>query len=246
MNFIYGLIDPRTLLIRYIGLATNVNRPFSHRSCLKSNWSGDITHKTNWIQELDSVGHSYDICILQSCELSDELFAAEIWWIAYGRSCGWPLTNGTDGGQGHLNPTPEARAKLSAAHKGHTRLRGYKHPPEFSATMSEAMIGNKNALGTIHSQEFRDKISDSRRGMKFSEAHRANLAIAQKKRYLENPATDERRKVVSAQMLGNKHASGSAGWSTRRRRARLREIAERIIAEFIARVQLKREMMGLR
>jgi len=47
----------------------------------------------------------------------ETLSSSERWWIAYGRVCGWPLTNLTDGGEGAVGlvKTPEHRAKLGIA-----------------------------------------------------------------------------------------------------------------------------------
>lgn len=98
ISIIYGLIDPRTLLIRYIGKSTSgLTRPKGHRcpSNLK-----DTTHRSNWIRSLHAKGLCYVITILETCSSADALAAAECWWIAFGRSCDWPLTNITDGGEG--------------------------------------------------------------------------------------------------------------------------------------------------
>jgi len=118
--FIYGLIDPRTLLIRYIGLATSKRRPHQHRYCT------DDTYKSRWIRSLHVEGLDYEICILETCFSTEELKNAERWWIAYGRASDWPLTNLTDGGE-------------SSA--------GLKQSAEFCAALSKRMIGNDYAAG---------------------------------------------------------------------------------------------------
>jgi hypothetical protein len=40
----------------------------------------------------------YEITVLETVRDATELADAERWWIAFGRACGWPLTNLTSGG----------------------------------------------------------------------------------------------------------------------------------------------------
>lgn len=95
-NFIYGLIDPRTLLIRYVGLTSvGMRRPRAHLKTLRH---GSRTYCKNWIAKLQLLGLTYDIAVLEILDDPVELDQAERWWIAFGRACGWPLTNHTDGG----------------------------------------------------------------------------------------------------------------------------------------------------
>jgi hypothetical protein len=71
-----------------------------------------------WIQSLRQNSLVPRIMLLQDVP-NDQWATAERYWIAYYRSLGCPLTNGTDGGEGKLgHPTSVAtRAKLSAATK---------------------------------------------------------------------------------------------------------------------------------
>lgn len=136
-NFIYGLIDPRTLMIRYIGLSsTGVRRPRSHK---RPSRQGTKNHCSNWIQDLIARGLLYSITVLEETE-RERLADAERWWIAYGRASGWPLTNMTDGGESIKHAarekisaalvkrevSPETRAKMSAATKIRMNLPEYR------------------------------------------------------------------------------------------------------------------------
>lgn len=86
-NLIYGLIDPRTRLIRYVGLsATGMVRPRKHRN--KTRHTG-TTHRACWLRELFAAGLDYEIVTLQETETADDLRTAERWWIAFGRA--WDL-----------------------------------------------------------------------------------------------------------------------------------------------------------
>ncbi len=111
--YIYGLIDPRTQEIRYIGF-TNKNikdRLKSHltKSSLKTN-----THKNNWIKSLLKKNLKPEIFQLQETNEKEWQFD-EQWNIQYFLSIGCNLTNGTAGGEGRLGsyPTKETREKMS-------------------------------------------------------------------------------------------------------------------------------------
>lgn len=84
---IYGLIDPRTRLIRYIGQTMRgIQRSREHRypSC-------PDTYCRRWVKKLQLLGLDYEVAVLEIVEVREQLSDAECWWIAYGRACGWPL-----------------------------------------------------------------------------------------------------------------------------------------------------------
>ena len=126
-NLIYGLIDPQTRLIRYVGLSsTGLSRPKQHRKRSRS----DNTYCRRWVKSLQRLGLDYEITILEVLTDRSELAEAERWWIAFGRGCGWPLTNLTDGG----GPSAEALAEMRRREVARTtaeaeRLRSF-YPPE--------------------------------------------------------------------------------------------------------------------
>lgn len=112
--------------------------------------------------------------------------------------------------------TPEALAKMSAAHKGHIKtpetcaklsasLKGVKKTPEHAAKIGAAKVGNKYNLGIVRSPEFREKVSASKKGASlgpWSEARRA----AHKKR---SPAPEERLRI--SETLKRYHAERRRG-----------------------------------
>lgn len=167
---IYGLIDPRTLLVRYIGQARKFKRPYDHLDCLDIDWCGARTHKTNWIQELHKAGLQYDVCILES--VAFDLNSAEIWWIAYGRACGWPLTNSTLGGEGGDTFTNSANPEQARANMRDAQL-GRHHTEE-----TKTRIGISN-VGRFVSEETRNAVAESnrrRRGIKATQEHKDNIS----------------------------------------------------------------------
>ena len=126
MRLIYGLVDPVTKLVRYIGKSTSgLRRPKMHK------YDRHKSHKVNWMKGLIARGLTYEITVLEYLPMGSSealLLATEIYWIAYGRASGWPLTNITPGGrgapEGEYNPSKrlEIRAKISERHKTNPKV----------------------------------------------------------------------------------------------------------------------------
>jgi hypothetical protein len=120
---IYALIDPRNNLIRYIGKTKHgTKRIDQHYKILKK----DQTYKAGWLRQLESAGVKFDSYVLDVAESPAALNELEVWWIAYGRALGWPLTNMTGGGDGLALPTEETLHRMSAA-----RVRQWEEDPSF-------------------------------------------------------------------------------------------------------------------
>lgn len=198
-NIIYGLRDPRTSDIRYIGRSSaGLGRPLRHGR------PGPLSretnrHKANWILHLLSVGLNYEIVVLESFVAAADLDDAECFWIAQAKALGWPLTNLTSGGGGNrgCSPTAEHRANISAAAMGHevsaktreliarTKI-GIPRSPETLAKMRAAIRPGLSAahrakisarhLGSKRPPETGARISAAlkglRKGVKLSAAHR--------------------------------------------------------------------------
>jgi hypothetical protein len=113
---VYGLVDPRTDEIRYVGKSSSgLERPRWHG--YPSALTKGRTHKQNWIRELVSEGLVYRIKVLEVVAAKEELADAEIKWIKYGHDEEWPLTNITAGGEGP-GMTRAHYANLSRLFKG--------------------------------------------------------------------------------------------------------------------------------
>lgn len=88
MIYIYGLIDPLTNQISYVGQS---NDPFRR---WEEHCSGDNTLKGEWVRRLKASGITPVVVILDHVHGGDP-FLVENWWIEFGRRMGWPLTNST-------------------------------------------------------------------------------------------------------------------------------------------------------
>ena len=118
--FIYGLTDPRTNEVRYIGKTTKgMSRPIAHGRpwILRTN----RTHRTNWINKLASTGVRFGIVVLEYCT-EETISDRERAWIAWARQIGWNLTNHTDGGEGvpGYRFKEEQKKRIGEVHKGKT------------------------------------------------------------------------------------------------------------------------------
>lgn len=138
--FIYGLVDPRTNEVRYIGWATNPKKRFREHIL-----SRDKSRKVNWIKQLYNFQMKPELIIIES-NVGHNYAEREIYWIAYYRSIGCDLTNMTNGGDGTL---------------------GLVHSDETKEKIRQKTIGNKRNQGRIHSDEARLNMSDAakKRGM---------------------------------------------------------------------------------
>lgn len=147
--YIYGLVDPRTQLIRYIGKSI---RPLQ-RLANHLNDSGKC-HRTHWLNELKKLGLKPEIVYLERIEGGWPWQESEKFWIAYGRKHGWPLTNNTDGGDGVSGLHEDAKAKM----REHGWWRGRKHTEETKRKIAE------KSRGRMASPERRAKMSKLMRG----------------------------------------------------------------------------------
>jgi hypothetical protein len=152
---IYVLIDPLDGEIRYVGVTTVT---------LESRLSGHIgeaaggidTYKCRWIRKLVRLG--FKPTIVQLCLVKGESWSeVEVYWIAYFKTIGCPLTNATEGGQGH-KITQEIKDKISLAQKGKPK----KNPnPRLSSS-------HKNKIRQATSNSWKDpvEVEKKKQGMR--------------------------------------------------------------------------------
>ena len=124
-HFIYGLFDPRTGHLRYVGKAVNMKERLATH--IREARTGSVLHSRRWIHGLLLANLRPEIDVLEECDNNTAANDAERYWISYLRFVGADLTNRTPGGDGQTKgyrPTPEAVRKSA---KG---LLGKKRTPE--------------------------------------------------------------------------------------------------------------------
>ena len=173
---IYGLRDPRTAEIRYIGKTKHIGRRLCGHLC---DTRREHTRKANWIAQLLREGLKPEVVVIDTVA-EENWIAAEIQWIAYYRWIGARLTNATDGGDGMNNPSEETRMKITIANTGRIPS------AEARRRMSEAGKGRKVSADT------RRRMSESRKGIVFSQVTKDRMSAAWKNRAPASPETCER------------------------------------------------------
>lgn len=167
---IYGLTDPRTAAVRYVGKSSSgMARPRAHANEAIKNRKVN-PHKANWIRSLVASGMAYGIVVLEEVNAKSDLNAAEIRWIAHGRANNWPLTNLTAGGGGANGASVETRQKMSVAKAGRPLT------DEWRARIGASIRGSEKFKEAMH----------RRAGGKHSEEHRAKIAAAGRGRTLSH------------------------------------------------------------
>lgn len=158
MSYIYGLLDPRTKELRYIGKTTTTLRDRLNKHMTEARSKSKNYHKLFWIRALIEEQLRPEIIEIEEVLDIGVLDDRERYWIAYYRSMGANLVNLTEGGDGAKEVTKETRAKLSAASKGKPKTpehrakigaarRGIKRPPlseEWRTNISNGLKGEKN------------------------------------------------------------------------------------------------------
>jgi len=108
--YIYGLVDPETNDIRYVGKTTKLRA----RVCGHLN-DKSRCHRASWIQGLKAKGLEPRVVVLEEIEGAWPWQEAERYWIAHAKRQGWPLTNGTSGGDGVRDLSAEGLARIRTA-----------------------------------------------------------------------------------------------------------------------------------
>lgn len=116
MYTIYGLIDPRTYAIRYVGMT--MNHPEVRLQQHLKEFDGE---RGRWLEELKRIGSKPSIVILDFAPDFEEAGKKERWWITQGVVTGWSLTNDSHTSNGrrrrearmHRQPTPKITPELT-------------------------------------------------------------------------------------------------------------------------------------
>jgi hypothetical protein len=194
-TYIYGLVDPRTGEVRYIGKSDNPRYRLTHH-CRNRLY----TVKGKWIKELIELGTKPDLCIFE-CVDFDKWEEREKWWIRFYLDNGVDLLNSNLGGSGGSYPDTETRKlvaervsktmrgrPLSESHKKALSIARKGIPPTEKVRQAniKAMTGRKLSeesirkrtlarIGKPLTEEHKKKIGDANRGRVFGEDFKSRM-----------------------------------------------------------------------
>ena len=182
-SHIYGLVDPRTDQLRYVGKSKNpVVRKYQHVCASQLRRK---QHKNHWIKDLLASGLKPELVQLETVPYAD-WEEAETFWIAYFRFIGADLTNATAGGGGSPDPSPETRKKIGDACRGKPRKFTEEHIAKIAAAnrarASDPVWLSKSRANLVRARAVRNPIAHS-----WSQESRQKLSASQKTRVLLEP-----------------------------------------------------------
>lgn len=175
-GLVYGLYDPTTRKLRYVGQTTKtLNERLSNH--LSPSGLKKHLHVACWLRGLVGAGLKPRAKVLCTAENREELDRFEIEQINSAKTHGADLTNLAVGGgvNSGFKKSSEARAKIALARKGTKLSRDTKN--KIAAAMRARILTSehKQRIGSAHrgkkmSQESRDKMSFAKRNHCVSDA----------------------------------------------------------------------------
>jgi len=196
-TFIYGLFDPRTYELRYIGKADNPKGRLREHIKRAKSAKARLTYTCYWIRELLSENLKPSIEILEEVPL-DSWQQAEIEWIAECKKFGVRLTNLTAGGDSGFgfNLTPEQEQKRL---DGIAAQKGVKRTDEQRQRMRESHLGKGL------SEETKRKLSEAHKGKNtWSKGIKMSASAVEKMRLARvgKVMSDESKRKLSESRMG--------------------------------------------
>jgi hypothetical protein len=171
---VYGLYDPRTMALRYVGQTTG-NLEIRVRGHMRGANLHAKRHASHWLRQIKEAGLMPVAKVIREASSRSVLDELEIATIREEREKGSRLTNCSVGGtgagmRGHIGPSisEEGRKRISEAQ------RGRKVSLETRAKISAALRGRTLSLETVR------KMSESRKGEQHSAEHNAKVSAAKK------------------------------------------------------------------
>lgn len=197
---VYGLSDPRTGKLRYVGVTFRGQRRINEHMSRAVMGRGR-THRDCWLRSLLRLGLRPTPSILETGS-GDGWQERERHWIALHRPSG-DLVNHTDGGEGTPGyvPTPALRAMWSAMRKG------VKYRPGRVGAM----------LGRHHSASVLRLIAEASTGRRHTPAARAKIASAARARGISLRTREASAAALRGVPLTPEHRQKIAATTTNRK-----------------------------
>jgi hypothetical protein len=192
---IYGLKDPLTGVIRYIGYTSKKPEARLTDHVKEANCKGPTCHRYKWLRKLFQQGLRPTITVLEVVT-QRTWQRRERYWIK--KLASNNLVNNTQGGEGLCNPSEEVRQRIglqaSRAMMGNQHLLGYKHREDSKRAIGKGsqaywtwLQNIRLWLGDDFLQRRKPRLSNSSRkrlghnlGKKFSLQTRARMSAAMK------------------------------------------------------------------
>ena len=162
---IYGLVDPRNGMLRYVGWSSNgMGRPIARHAAKCRNWEKSL--KNAGVKKQVVIFQEFpELAACSKDEVNAALKMIEPGWIAHFKKMGFDLTNMTDGGEGAVGrvKSEQERRKISQ------RMTGAGNPmfgkPSTAVGKPGWMTGVKGEAhpmhGYRHNAENRKKMSEA-------------------------------------------------------------------------------------
>lgn len=199
-RIVYGLCDPRTGALRYIGKTTgSLKRRYNHHISNAALAAAKKTHKSRWIMSLKSLGLTPVVVVIRDGISDADLNEAERHHIRQFKSAGCRLTNGTDGGDGAsgYKHTRESKDKSSKSQKGRTL--SIEHRLKISIAMKSHGKQNPEHVkkrtawmkGREISREHREKLRKANLGKKIPPSVRDKMADSIRRYWAQKKACEQ-------------------------------------------------------
>ena len=162
--YIYGLTDPRTGDLRYVGktVKTLARRLSAHKAAARA---GVHRPCARWIRSLLLAGKEPAIFLIEVAPSSDWA-ARECFWIGHYRGAGCRLLNLTDGGDHYEQPT-EVRQKIARLAKARLSDPAYRAKMKAAHNTPAYLAAAKQRTAALwQDPDYRAKIEDKARGRK--------------------------------------------------------------------------------
>ena len=148
-HYIYGLHDPRTGELRYIGKSDNPRERLAQH--LREDRG---TYRASWVRHLKNAGLKPALSVIDAGDRGSDWAWMERLYIAAARASGARLTNITDGGEGTRGLPPETLKRMADARRGTKQseatkakrsasLKGRRHTAEWIEQQRQIMAGRK-------------------------------------------------------------------------------------------------------
>ena len=188
-TYIYGLTDPDTQEIKYIGKSDTPKKRLNQH-ITDSIGQERKNKKEAWIKSLLNKGLKPNLIIIE--KVSDNWQEREKYWIAKYKEQLKNESNGGDGNEGYTH-TKESREKMK---------------PSWIKKGQRLSKATEFKKGHFVSKERRKQMSETMKNRKYSKETLKRMSIAQKK--------SAKTRNLSEKMKGNKYAIGTK-WSKERR-----------------------------